>query len=180
MHCQLSFIPLDSFQMLRQLKLIYICKKISSYLPKKLLSMKLWNTLFCLGDACAKNDTTAKVCVRPSRGGRAGDQCCQMAKFDPLCPHALHPAAIQGKEGIKFCHLATLLPCTTRMRDAHFRCCIVFRAGVAETGQGVSKCPEFKFQHLKYCDQVEAYWLSGAAKPRGKSKQPILYPIADN
>ena len=25
-------------------------------------------------------------------------------------PHALHPGAIQGKEGIKFCHLATLLP----------------------------------------------------------------------
>ena len=23
-------------------------------------------------------------------------------------PHALHPGAIQGKEGIKFCHLATL------------------------------------------------------------------------
>ena len=33
-----------------------------------------------------------------------------MAKFDPflsLRPHALHPGAIQGKEGIKFCHLAT-------------------------------------------------------------------------
>ena len=31
------------------------------------------------------------------------------AKFDPfLCPHALHPDAIQGKERIKFCHLATL------------------------------------------------------------------------
>ena len=25
-------------------------------------------------------------------------------------PHALHPGAIQGKEGIKFCHLVTLLP----------------------------------------------------------------------
>ena len=24
-------------------------------------------------------------------------------------PHALHPGAIQGKEGIKFCHLATLM-----------------------------------------------------------------------
>ena len=24
-------------------------------------------------------------------------------------PHALHPGAIQGKEGIKFCHLATLI-----------------------------------------------------------------------
>ena len=36
------------------------------------------------------------------------------AKFDPLPflgvrPHALHPGAIQGKEGIKFCHLATLV-----------------------------------------------------------------------
>ena len=33
------------------------------------------------------------------------------AKFDPflgLRPQALHPGAIQGKEGIKFCHLATL------------------------------------------------------------------------
>ena len=34
------------------------------------------------------------------------------AKFDPFlsldcAPHALHPGAIQGKEGIKFCHLAT-------------------------------------------------------------------------
>ena len=27
--------------------------------------------------------------------------------FLGLCPHALHPGAIQGKEGIKFCHLAT-------------------------------------------------------------------------
>ena len=24
-------------------------------------------------------------------------------------PHTLHPGAIQGKEGIKFCHLATLV-----------------------------------------------------------------------
>ena len=35
------------------------------------------------------------------------------AKFDPFLsldctPHTLHPGAIQGKEGIKFCHLATL------------------------------------------------------------------------
>ena len=36
------------------------------------------------------------------------------AKFDPflsllgLCPHPLHPGAIHGKEGIEFCHLATL------------------------------------------------------------------------
>ena len=26
-----------------------------------------------------------------------------------LRPHTLHPGAIQGKEGIKFCHLATLV-----------------------------------------------------------------------
>ena len=37
------------------------------------------------------------------------------AKFDPFlsldcAPHTLHPGAIQGKEGIKFCHLATLRP----------------------------------------------------------------------
>ena len=37
------------------------------------------------------------------------------AKFDPLPflglrPQAIHPGAIQGKEGIKFCHLATLIP----------------------------------------------------------------------
>ena len=39
-------------------------------------------------------------------GGRArrGIQCCQVG----LRPHALHPGAIQGKEGIKFCHFATL------------------------------------------------------------------------
>ena len=35
------------------------------------------------------------------------------AKFDPffsfwVAPHTLYPGAIQGKEGIKFCHLATL------------------------------------------------------------------------
>ena len=35
------------------------------------------------------------------------------AKYDPFlsldcAPSALHPGAIQGKEGIKFCHLATL------------------------------------------------------------------------
>ena len=29
--------------------------------------------------------------------------------FLGLRPHALHPGAIQGKEGIKFCHLATLI-----------------------------------------------------------------------
>ena len=28
--------------------------------------------------------------------------------FPWIAPHALHPGAIQGKEGIKFCHLATL------------------------------------------------------------------------
>ena len=26
-----------------------------------------------------------------------------------IAPHALHPGAIQGKEGIKFCHLATMV-----------------------------------------------------------------------
>ena len=26
----------------------------------------------------------------------------------PLGPHTIHPGTIQGKEGIKFCHLATL------------------------------------------------------------------------
>ena len=36
-----------------------------------------------------------------------------MAKFDPFlsldcAPHTLHPGAIQGKERITFCHLATL------------------------------------------------------------------------
>ena len=30
--------------------------------------------------------------------------------FPWIAPHALHPGAIQGKEGIKFCHLATLPP----------------------------------------------------------------------
>ena len=29
-------------------------------------------------------------------------------KPSTLCPQALHPGAIQGKEGIQFCHLATL------------------------------------------------------------------------
>ena len=28
--------------------------------------------------------------------------------FPWIAPHALHPGAIQGMEGIKFCHLATL------------------------------------------------------------------------
>ena len=39
----------------------------------------------------------------------SGLQCCKIAKFDPflsLRPHALHPCAIQGKEGIKFCSAA--------------------------------------------------------------------------
>ena len=31
---------------------------------------------------------------------------CYASEFDR--PHALHPGTIQGKEGIKFCHLATL------------------------------------------------------------------------
>ena len=30
------------------------------------------------------------------------------ATLQNLIPHALHPGPIQGKEGIKFCHLATL------------------------------------------------------------------------
>ena len=29
--------------------------------------------------------------------------------FPWIAPHTLHPGAIQGKEGIKFCHLATLV-----------------------------------------------------------------------
>ena len=38
---------------------------------------------------------------------------CYAAKFDPFlslycAPFAFHPGAIQGKEGISFCHLATL------------------------------------------------------------------------
>ena len=28
--------------------------------------------------------------------------------FPWMAPHALHPGAIQGKEGIKFCHLAIM------------------------------------------------------------------------
>ena len=35
------------------------------------------------------------------------------------CPHALHPGAIQGKEGIKFCHLATLIAKTNMMFSFH-------------------------------------------------------------
>ena len=31
-----------------------------------------------------------------------------VARWQNLRPHALHPGAIQGKEGIKFCHLATM------------------------------------------------------------------------
>ena len=46
-------------------------------------------------------------------GGCPCGQGCQMAKFDPFlsldcAPHTLHPGAIQGKERITFCHLATL------------------------------------------------------------------------
>ena len=36
------------------------------------------------------------------------------AAMQNLIPHALHPGAIQGKEGIKFCHLATLKPSTPK------------------------------------------------------------------
>ena len=45
----------------------------------------------------------SRLCVFCSSG-------CQMLShpFLALCPHALHPGAIHGKEGIKFCHLATL------------------------------------------------------------------------
>ena len=32
-----------------------------------------------------------------------------IASFPWIALHALHPGAIQGKEGIKFCHLATLM-----------------------------------------------------------------------
>ena len=45
-----------------------------------------------------------------------------MAKFDPFLsfPHILHSGAIQGNEGIKFCHLATLNPITVReLRPPH-------------------------------------------------------------
>ena len=37
-----------------------------------------------------------------------------MDRFVLLSRVALHPGAIQGKEGIKFCHLATLLQRTER------------------------------------------------------------------
>ena len=37
--------------------------------------------------------------------------------FLGLRPHALRPGAIQGKEGIKFCHLATLVEKTERKSD---------------------------------------------------------------
>ena len=42
-----------------------------------------------------------------------------LQKFDPFlsldcAPRPLHPGAIQGKEGIKFCHLATLAQVTQR------------------------------------------------------------------
>ena len=47
------------------------------------------------------------------------------AKFDPFSsldctPHALHPGAIQGKEGIKFCHLATLRLVSFAVLFVHF------------------------------------------------------------
>ena len=35
-------------------------------------------------------------------------------------PHALHPGAIQGKEGIRFCHLATLLTLKSEDGDGSF------------------------------------------------------------
>ena len=42
----------------------------------------------------------------------SGQWLCYAAKFDPFlsldCNLALHPGAIKEKEGIKFCHLATL------------------------------------------------------------------------
>ena len=37
--------------------------------------------------------------------------------FLGLRPHALHPGAIQGKEGIKFCHLATMIASITTAID---------------------------------------------------------------
>ena len=42
------------------------------------------------------------------------------AKFDPFLSLdcALHPGAIQGKEGIKFCHLATLVEGVREQGDA--------------------------------------------------------------
>ena len=43
----------------------------------------------------------------------------------------LHPGAIQGKEGIKFCYLATLiaelLPAPMPIRDTHFHACLIIR-----------------------------------------------------
>ena len=38
--------------------------------------------------------------------------------FPWIAPHALHPGAIQGKEGIKFCHLATLFQPPGRIRSS--------------------------------------------------------------
>ena len=45
-------------------------------------------------------------------------------------PHALHPGAIQGKEGIKFCHLATLSRFGSSLTVAN--------------GQLVVGCPRYK------------------------------------
>ena len=37
--------------------------------------------------------------------------------FPWIAPHALHPGAIQGKEGIKSCHLATLKVMTKKNKS---------------------------------------------------------------
>ena len=54
------------------------------------------------------------VCVSPF--GLEGLWLCYAAlqnlipSFPWIATHTLHPGAIQGKKGIKFCHLATLVP----------------------------------------------------------------------
>ena len=67
------------------------------------------------GHGCqmAKAGLLDRMCLA-LRAGRTMAPLCCAAKFDPflslheLRPHTLHPGAIQGKEGIKFCHLATM------------------------------------------------------------------------
>ena len=66
---------------------------------------------FC--SVCNNNNIGYLQLLSPSALCISLFQCCQIAKFDPFLslsvpPHTLHPGAIQGKEGIKFCYLATL------------------------------------------------------------------------
>ena len=84
--------------------------------------------------------------------------------FLGLRPHPLHPGAIQGKEGIKFCHLATLCwrRCSSRRSRSRGCCTSTWRCHCSTAPRWRPRLRTNPFVNLK-CDNkyisFEGLWL---------------------